>query len=233
MSHTVAVGEFEGPLGVLLDLVERNQLEVSRISVGRITTNYLEHVHQLANVGPEELSEFLQLGARLLYIKSLALLPQTDSDEQTRELQQLSLELDEYRRFQAAAKLLASRGSQRTWQRPASPRRSGADQPLPALSLDQLAEAFSRALKFAPAVPRHTALQPHLSLETVTAKLHRKLPAGFDLHTIIEGCRDRLEVVVTFLALLELIRNGAAYVIQAGQFDPIRVEAASAKVAHE
>jgi len=228
MSHTVAVGEFEGPLGVLLELIERNQLEVSQVSVGTITSEYLEKVRGLSGVSAEDLTEFLQLGARLLYIKSLSLLPQNDATEQSRELEQLSIELAEYRRFQAAAKLLVTRSSSRTWQRPAAPRISPSDLPLPALGLDQLAEAFARALKFAPVATPSAIVKQHLSIEVITENLRHLLPVGFELHTVVERCRDRLEIIVTFLAILELVRARQARVTQAGQFDPILVEAARA-----
>src|SRR6266576_329653 len=109
MTHTVAVGEFEGPLGVLLELVERNRLEVTAISVSQITEDYLDRIKQLGDRPPEELADFLQLGARLLYIKSLALLPADSAAEQGEELTQLSLELEEYRRIQLAARELARR----------------------------------------------------------------------------------------------------------------------------
>jgi segregation and condensation protein A len=225
MTHTVAVGEFEGPLGVLLELVERNKLEVSAISVGRITSEYLKYVRTL-KVSAEDLSEFLQLGARLLYIKSLALLPRESADEQATELHQLSLELAEYRRFQAAAKTLAGRAPARTWTKPASPRLSPEELPLPDLKLDQLAEAFTRALKLVPPAAPVGVIKQHLSLERATKNLRTLLPNGFELHTVLERCRDRLEIVVTFLAILELVRSGAAQVVQAGQFEPIRVEQA-------
>lgn len=228
MSHTVKTGEFEGPLGVLLELIQGGKLEVSSVSVGAITSAYLEKVRSLEDASPEDLSEFLQLGARLLYIKSLALLPQANTEEQSRELEQLSLELSEYRRFQEAAKYLAGRSNERTWQRPVAPKLERSELPLPNLALDQLAEAFTRALKLAPVATPTQVLKPHLSLETITRQLQDRLPAGFDLNAVVESCRDRLEIVVTFLALLELIKSGAARATQASQFDPIRVEAARA-----
>jgi segregation and condensation protein A len=73
LSHTVTIGEFEGPLGLLLELVEKGNMEVTAISVATITTQYLDRLGRLQDQSPEHLSEFLQLGARLLYIKSLAL----------------------------------------------------------------------------------------------------------------------------------------------------------------
>ena len=228
MSHTVAVGEFEGPLGVLLELVERNQLEVTEISVGRITAAYLDQIRQLHQASTEDLSEFIQLGARLLYIKSLALLPQAPTDEQAGELRKLQLELEEYRHFQQAARTLAARSANHTWSRPVSPQLSTSELPFPQIKLDQLADAFTRALKLAPPAIPTAIIRRHLSLDTVLTKLRTLLPEGFELHTIIEQCHDRLEIVVTFLAILELMRNGDAHVTQKGQFDPIRVEAARA-----
>jgi segregation and condensation protein A len=226
MTHTVAVGEFEGPIGVLLELINRGKLEVSRVSVGQITSEYLEKVRGLEGVSAEELSEFLQLGARLLFIKSLALLPQADAEEETRELEQLSRELSEYRRYQEGAKLLSGRAALGSWPRPAAPALDKSEQALPNIALDQLAAAFTRALKLVPPAPPATVIKPHLSLDTVTAKLRGRLSEGFALHDIIEGCHDRLEIVVTFLAVLELVRGGAATVTQASQFEPIQVEAA-------
>jgi segregation and condensation protein A len=226
MNHTVAVEEFEGPLGVLLDLINRDKLEVSNVSVGTITSAYLEKVRHLDDITAEDLSEFLQLGARLLYIKSLALLPQTAEAEQTRELEQLSLELAEYRRYQAAARYLASRTSLQTWSRPAAPRLGVSELPMPSLALNQLAEAFNRALKFALAAKPTAILSEHISIEVIAKELSRRLKEGFDLQSVIERCHNRLEIVVNFLALLELVRSGKARVVQVSQFEPIRVEAA-------
>jgi segregation and condensation protein A len=227
MTHTVAVGEFEGPLGILLDLVERGRLEVTAISVADITAGYLERIKALDNHSPEELSEFLQLGARLLYIKSLALLPQESAAEQDEEIRQLNLELEEYHRMQVAARELARRGPAHTWQRGTTERLAPNELPLPTIELPQLAEAFTRALRRMEPAPKTGVIRPHLSLETVVQRLRHRLESGsYNLQQLLDDCRDRLEVIVTFLALLELVRDGQARVVQAGQFDPITVEAA-------
>jgi segregation and condensation protein A len=228
MTHTVSVGEFEGPLGLLLELVERNKLEVTAISVAKITSDYLERVKQLGDQSPESLSEFLQLGARLLYVKSLALLPGETAEERTMELARLTAELEDYRRFQHAARALARHAATRTWERPITEHLATADLPLPELSLSQLSEAFTAALRRTTPAPPVGIIPQHISLDATMAKLHRQLAAGFELRTLLATCDNRLEIIVTFLALLELIRSGAARVGQAGQFDPIVVEAAHA-----
>jgi segregation and condensation protein A len=226
MTHTVAVGEFEGPLGILLDLVERGRLEVTVISVAEITEGYLKRIKGMEHLSPEELSEFIQLGARLLYIKSLALLPQESAAEQDDEIRQLNLELEEYRRMQLAARALERRGGARTWQRPAIERLSPRELPLPNLELSVLTDAFSRALRHMEPARETAIIRTHISLESVMRKVRARLSDGsFDLQQLIDSCRNRLEVIVTFLALLELVRDGGARVVQAGQFDPITVEA--------
>jgi segregation and condensation protein A len=226
MTHTVAVGEFEGPLGLLLELVERRKIEVSSISVGELTATYLKQVDALQSRTPEELSEFLVLGARLVYIKSLALLPQDSRLEQGEELRQLNLELDEYKRMQEAARKLSTLSARRTWSHPMTERLATHDLPFPDVNMKQLMEAFTRALaRTRPAKPA-TILKPNISLAVVVDRLRKLLDNGpIQLQPIIDACGDRLEIIVTFLALLEILKNGSARVTQNGQFSSIMVEA--------
>jgi segregation and condensation protein A len=226
MTETVAVGEFEGPLGLLLELVERGKIEVSSISVSHITAKYLERLKALTNRTPEELGEFLSLGARLVYIKSLALLPQASPEEQGEELRLLNLELTEYRRMHAAARWLGRATSGRTWLHPITESLAPHDIPFPNVEVSQLAEAFTRALKRTEPAQRPGIIRRHVSLESVTKRLRHNLEKGrFMLQELLDACSDRLEIIVTFLALLELLRDGTAIVVQAGQFEPIIVEA--------
>lgn len=213
-------------MGILLDLVERRQLEVTSISVAEITTGYLERIHSLESRSPEDLSEFLALGARLLYIKSLALLPLSDPDEQTEQLRVLNLELDEYKRIQQAARTLAARTGQRSWVRPVALRLEPHELPLPDLDLSALTEAFARALKAAPAETPPGIIRVTLSQQMVQTRLRHRLANGFELTDLLRQCANRLEIVVTFLALLELVREGAAIVGQADQFGAVQVIAA-------
>jgi segregation and condensation protein A len=227
MTHTVAIGEFEGPLGILLDLVERKKFEVTSISVADITAGYLERISHLEQCSPEDLSEFLALGARLLYVKSLALLPsESDHQEQAEELHRLELELDEYRSIKTAARTLAARTSQRTWPRAATEHLTPEELPLPQIQLEQLTTAFTKALGRIPAAPAATMAKQSVDPIAVMANLRHHLPAGFDLDHLLQGCANRLEVIVTFVCLLELIRDGSARAGQDHQFRKITVEAA-------
>ena len=81
MTPTVTVPNFEGPLGLLLELVEHGELEVTAIAVGTITRQYLDRLSGMSELGRQDLAQFLELGARLVYIKSLALLPGISATE--------------------------------------------------------------------------------------------------------------------------------------------------------
>lgn len=226
MPHTVAVGEFEGPLGILLELVEHGRLEVTSISVSAVTKGYLERIRSMEQRSPEDLSDFLALGSRLLHIKSLALLPGTAADEQASELHQLNLELSEYHRFQTAAQNLVANPHRRSWSRPPQPKRATTSPGLPEIGLDQLAAAFQNALRYSPANRPTGIIRQHLSLDSVLERLHAKLRMGrFELQSLLDQCRDRLELIVTFTALLELVRSGSARAAQTSQFEPITIEA--------
>jgi len=222
--HTVADGEFEGPFAILLNLVERRQLEVTSIPVAAITAGYLEHIDSLSTRSPEDLSEFLAFGARLLYIKSLALLPATESGQQTEELHALNLELEEYKRLQTVARALAANTNNRTWPRPSTVRLQPHDLPLPEFSLEALAAALARALAIAPTTKAPSTIRVTLSQQVVMGRLRQRLATGFELNNLLRDCANRLEVIVTFLALLELIREGTARVGQTSQFGAIEVQ---------
>lgn len=222
-SHTVTIGEFEGPLGLLLELVEKGNMEVTAISVATITTQYLDRLKQLQDQSPEHLSEFLQLGARLLYIKSLALLPGETTIEHAQEIERLNSELEEYRRFQQLARQLSARSRQRTWERQVTERLASRDLPLPDVSLGQLAAAFSTALDRAKPFSEPEVIPAHMSLETALAKLRTELKPGSTAQALFSSCQNQLEVIVMFLALLELIRTGEATVQQTSQFAPITI----------
>ena len=226
--HVVSAPAFEGPLGLLLELAEKGKVELTAISVSRITADYLARVNAMADLEPEELSDFLRLGSRLLYIKSLTLLPGADRS-QGEELERLTVELAEYRRYQLAARSLSGMLGSPTWQRNAVTKLPIEDLPLPQLKLDVLMEAFSHALKRAAPLTGSSTIEHGISQESVMKSLKKRLKAGsFELHTILDTATDRFAIIIIFMALLELLKNGEASVIQTSQFSPIMIEAAHA-----
>lgn len=227
MTLEISAPTFEGPLGLLLELAEKGQVELTSISVSVITADYLARVNAMTSLEPEELSDFLRLGSRLLYIKSLALLPR-EAAEQSVQLERLSLELAEYRRYQQAARKLSGMLGNSTWQRDNVTKLPAGELPLPSLRLNVLQEAFTRALKRAEPIAEHHVIN-QLSQAAVMAQLKKRLEAGsFELQTALSIAADRFEIIVTFLALLELLKSGQATVNQHAQYGPITIEAAHA-----
>ena len=218
MTPTVTVPNFEGPLGLLLELVENGKLEVTAIAVGTITRQYLDRVSGMSELGRDDLAQFLELGARLVYIKSLALLPDAENDEvPLAELRELNQELAEYRRFQSATQHLRTRlaSGQRSYPRTAVPKLSGAELPQPEINLVQLGVLFNAALERTKPAPTMTLRTHHYDQAEIAQRLidrAKKKPVG--LSSVIEACSDRLEIIVTFLAVLELVRRGSAEVGQ-------------------
>ena len=222
MTHTVRAHTFEGPLDLLLELVERGQFEVTDLSISQITAEYLDRVKDLGTSDGEAMGEFLQLGSRLLYIKSLALLPSTDGNDQLAELAQLNTELAEYRRFQLAARELGRRGRHPSWQRGVPTRLPVEDLPLPQFSLGALTEALQRAIARAEPSLTTETIRDHISQQEIGHKLKLQLQKhNCSLDELLVGISDRIEIIVTFLALLELLRDGSVMAHQTSQFEPI------------
>ena len=226
MPPSIAINQFEGPLGLLLELVERNKMPVTDIAVATITSQYLEHLTQLPDVTPEALGEFIQLGSRLTYIKSLALLPSAEPSEQAEELRLLGAELSEYQRYQRAARELAARDTGPHWSRTKAQQLDPVDVPLPKVSMSDLASAFQAAMRRVEPELKSRTMEQVLSQRDVIASLRQRLSRGsFELEVLLATLTSRLEVVITFSALLEVMRAGHARVTQASQFSPILVEA--------
>ena len=204
---------FEGPLDLLLYLIERQELDITAVSLVQVTDQYLSHLRSGEQIDAAALAEFIAIGARLLFLKSRALLPQPPADEEPEEelSEDLVRRLREYRRFKEAAgalRDLEERGLR------AYPRLAPAtDLPLPTgldgVTLDLLLRIFQEVLG------REEEEEPEgvLEREEVTvaqkvaelsASLGRKRRLSF--RAFISACRSRIEVVVAFMAVLELIK---------------------------
>ena len=220
---------FEGPLELLLALVEREEVDVFKVSLAKVTDAYLAEVASREIPDPQEMAEFLWMAARLLLLKSIRLLPnEAPTDEETELLgweDEVRQRLEEYRAYKQIAGELLERATQETFAFPPPARpveAGGQEEPL---DVDFLVEAFNRVLARIPPRPvvvrgRTWTLQEKLELIT-----YRLREGPIELVELILESEDRLEAVVTFVALLELIRRAAVRVTQKERFGPIRVEA--------
>ena len=204
---------FEGPLDLLLYLIEREELDITAVSLVQVTDQYLSYLRSGDQIDPTALAEFIAIGARLLYLKSRALLPKppTEDEEEDEVGEDLVRRLQEYKRFkEVAAELreLEERGW-RAYRRLAPP--SGLPLPtgLDGVTLDRLLQIFREVLERQPkeepmAVVERQPVTVEQKIHELTEALRRQRRLSF--RAFISACRSRIEVVVTFLAVLELIK---------------------------
>ena len=226
---------FEGPLDLLVHLIKKNQINVYDIPIALVTEQYLEYLDLMQELNLDLASEFLVMAATLIHIKSRMLLPRPDpglddqeADEDPRDA--LVRRLLEHEKFKAAAELLHERETLRSaqWARPDSRVEAIAgDDYEPELEVDlfSLLTAFRQVLQRARERPPLLLPPEQVSIETRIEQLLERLSeteaCGFE--DLFEDASDRSGMIVTFLALLEMIRLKLIRVFQSGQLGPIRV----------
>ncbi len=232
---TVSTPIYEGPLDLLLSLIERAELDISKLALTQVTRPFLEYVRQMENTRPDEVSGFLVIAARLMQIKSEALLPrpvvrEPGEDDPGEDLvQQLIL----YKKYKEISALLREREELglKTYLRLAAPPRIEAVLDLSGLTLADLTRAAQSVFQ---AIDRQQALQnivnrPPVSIrEKINLITHAVHARGRATFSRLLGRRPaRMDVVVTFLALLELIKQFQVQAHQERLFDEIEIEALS------
>ncbi|TMF32491.1 MAG: hypothetical protein E6I29_02465 [Chloroflexi bacterium] len=219
---------FEGPLELLLALVEREEVDIFKVSLAKVTDAYLAEVAAREIPDPNEMVEFLWMAARLLLLKSIRLLPgDAPSDEETELLgweDEVRQRLEEYRAYKEIAGELLERAQQESFAFPPPARPVEAGGQEAPLDVDFLVAAFNSVLARIPPRPlvvhgRTWTLQEKLDLIT-----DRVRHGPLELIELILESEDRLEAVVTFVAVLELIRRSLIRVRQKERFGPIHVE---------
>ncbi len=234
--YKVKLEVFEGPLDLLLYLIKKEEVDIYDIPIERITNQYMEYLTLMQMLNLEVAGEFLVMAATLMYIKSRMLLPadQQVTDTETEEGEdprwELIRQLVEYKKFKDAGLQLGQREEQQAniFSRgsPESGIEVDKDIPLAEVSIFDLINAFNEVLKKASA--REDFREIIEERFTVSDKIEEILYTLRDRSEMIFGelfanASSRAEVVVTFLALLELIRLKRLKVVQVEAFGEIRV----------
>ena len=232
-AYPIRLRNFEGPLDLLLHLIKQHEVDIYDIPIALITAQYLEYIELMQEMDLDVAGEFLVMAATLIHIKSRLLLPrpapeQEDPEEDPREA--LVRRLLEHQKFKAAAELLHERETVRSaqWSRP-DERVAGiaGEEYEPELEVDlfSLMTAFRNVLdrlKQRPRVPIPEEQIPiEVRIEQLLARLSETDACGFE--DLFADVSHRAGLVVTFLALLEMIRLKLVRVFQSGAFGPIRV----------
>jgi segregation and condensation protein A len=230
--YSVRIPIFEGPLDLLLNLIERSELDITAVSLAMVTDQYLAYMHSLHESNADDISAFLIIAARLLQIKSEALLPRPPQREPGEEDVGESLveQLRFYRRIKEIGVWLEARqqAGLATYLRVAPPPKLAAKFDPSTLTLEMLLDAAQSA--FAGAADKEP-LASIIAAPTVTIRekislisrtLRQLQRASF--RGLVGDTSTRLEVVVTFLALLELIKRYRVQVSQESLFSDIQID---------
>lgn len=233
MSYEVKVEQFQGPFDVLLQLIEQHELTITDISLADITAEFISYLDNIQVRYPEELADFLVVAARLLYLKSRALLPYLEATEDD-STQQLAEHLKMYREFRVAAEHLAERVSQRQFsmERPMAMAQQLVVEfsPPEKVTMQDLAAAYRAAVERmdnAIRIPQ-AAIRKAITLkEKITAlasALEKCKSASFwSLLKSNSKAADKVDIVVTFLAILELVKQDVVVVQQGSSYSDIMI----------
>jgi segregation and condensation protein A len=235
-AYRVKLETFEGPLDLLVHLIRINEVNVYDIPIARITEQYLGYIGLMQELNLDVAGEFLVMASTLIHVKSKMLLPRpetaaTDGEPEEDPREALVRRLIEHQKFKAAAELLHERETMRGAQftRPDS-RVAGAvdDEYEPELEVDLfgLLTAFKGVLERANRRPKMVLPPEQITIEDriqqLLARLSESEACGFE-DLFSDGDGSRPFMIVTFLAILEMIRLKLIRVFQSGSFGPIRV----------
>jgi len=228
----VILEAFEGPLDLLLYLIKRQNLDILEVPIAEITQQYMSYIEMMQTLNIEIAAEYLVMAAMLAEIKSRMLLPRpTESDEEDDPRAELVRRLQEYERFKQAAQNIDElpRVGRELYLTDVGLPELKRDKPVPEVNLRDLLMAFKDAMARSEMYTHHQIQREALSVRERMSKVLAKLSADdfidyTTLFTIEEGRRG---VVVTFLALLELMKEQLIELVQSDSFAAIHIKAAS------
>jgi len=232
----VFLDAFEGPLDLLLYLIKRQNLDILNIPVAQITAQYMEYVDLMKEMRLELAGEYLLMAAMLAEIKSRMLLPRVTDDEGDEHDPRAELirRLQEYERYKQAAEdinALPQQGRDTFQSEIEVPDRT-VEKRLPEVSIKELMLSFKDVLQRADMFTNFSIKMEPLSVrERMSMVLEKVNSDSFIEFTQLFDCTEgRSGVVVTFLAILELIKSSLLELVQAEPYGPIHVKAASSSL---
>lgn len=223
------IEKFSGPLELLLNLIEEAKLDISEISLGTVTEQYLGYVNSSPRIPPEELADFLVIATRLILIKSKLLLPTLEMEA---EGPALAEQLKIYKEYLEASKVMEKILRKRNFVYAHDRLLISAPAfcPPKGVTSQKLADAFRRIIRaIVPlaALPKKMILRAISigeKMEQIKKIIFERTKSGF--YHLIKQAKNKTEVIVSFLALLELIKQRAVTVKQNSLFEDIEIKQA-------
>ena len=233
-TYKVSTAVYEGPLNLLLQLIERAELDITRLALAQVTDQYLAHLRSLQERAAEDVSAFLVIAAKLLQIKSEALLPRPPAREIGEEdpAEALARQLLAYKRYKEIAKTLEAREAAglRSYLRLAPPPKVQGVLDLSEFTLNDLLNAARSAFIHTDNRPelKTVVAAPRITIRDRIRHIVTEIKSGqrTSFRRLLSEKRTRLETVVTFLAMLELIKRRFLLARQEALFGDIDLEPA-------
>ncbi len=237
--YKITIPMYEGPLDLLLDLIKKQEMNIHDIQISKITSQYLDYLHQLEVQNIDVSAEFIYMAATLIYIKSKMLLPPdplASPEEQAADpREELVQRLIEHEKFKNAAQLLYQRQQieENVWSKPDKSlyHDEGTEGEL-VVSLVDLVRVFQQVLERKKEVTRIELQHELFTVAQMIAQLRGQVLASSDnsvsLIQFFEACPSRHAMIVAFLAVLEMVKLQAVLLVQEKQFGEILVKKAKA-----
>jgi len=233
--YVIQTEVYEGPLDLLLDLITKAELEITRLALAKVTDQYLLHLEQMQEKSAEEVSGFLIIAAKLIQIKSEALLPRPPTREEGEEdpAESLARQLIIYKEIKNAARWLKrmEEKGQHTYIRLAPPPVIEEDLDLQGISIEDLVEMLKSLYRFEEDAAPITSVVtiPRLTIKNKIRDLINNLRSveRLSFRSLLQNDGDKIEAIVLFLAILEMIKQNYAFAEQENLFSDINIKATS------
>ncbi len=228
----VELPEYQGPLDLLLQLIEREELDITKVALAQVTDQYLAHVRTLERQNLGDIADFLIVAAKLILIKSEALLPRPPERAAGEEDpgDELARQLILYKKYKEIASALHERETEglRTFLRTAAPPKVEAKLDISNVTPDDLWKAVTRALSLMPDAPSVSSVVAPSKI-TIRDRIRHiqhtlRSEGRVQFFELLKEATSRVEIVVTFLAVLELVKQRRVIAAQEKLFGDIVLE---------
>lgn len=230
---TVKLEKFEGPLALMLKLIEKEEMDITQISLAKIANEYVSFIRKSETIQPENMADFLVIAAKLLLIKSKALLPYLYPEEEE-EMEDLEQRLRMYKEFLLATEKIEERLGKkkfmfpREFNRKAVMAHTTSFSPPKKLEMNDMTIVFTNLLlRFRPPEKlKEKKLEKKVSIEdkilTIQDMIKKRIK--FSFNRVVDSTKNKTEIIVSFLAALELMRQRELRMDQQSLFGEIRIE---------
>jgi segregation and condensation protein A len=231
MVYKIKSEQFEGPLDLLLQLTEEKKMDISRLSLAQIADEYLQYIEQRENISLENLSDFLSVAAKLILIKSKSLLPLLElDDEEEKEILDLEKQLAEYKKFKEISKELnkAMLSPESSYSREDFSSSVPVFYPPEEINVFDLKKTFQKILSEIPVIEKleeeivRNVITLEEKIEHLTNTIRERVESSFS--EITKNAADKIDVIISFLAMLELVKQRIIHAEQNELFSEIKLK---------